>query len=110
MAPQAEISGVIRGMVDRLVAAYAPEKVILFGSYAYGVADAESDVDLLVIKNTPEPFLGRLEAVRKAVGGAHARVPFEPIVLTPAELDERLEKGDQFLGEIVKRGEVLYAR
>lgn len=110
MAQPAEIARVVRAMVDRLVAAYAPDKIILFGSYAYGVPGSESDVDLLVIKDTPEPFLDRLEAVRKAVGGTHARVPFEPIVLTPTELDQRLNKGDQFLDEIVKRGEVLYAR
>ena len=36
-------------------------------------------------------------------------IPFEPIVLTPDELKERLAIGDQFLEEIIKKGEVLYA-
>ena len=103
------IRTVIQKIVQRLVVGYAPEKIILFGSYAYGQPNADSDIDLLIIKATQERFFERLDTVRRMTTGTHPHIPFEPIVLTPGEVEERLEAGDQFLGEILERGEVLYA-
>lgn len=103
------IRTVIEEIVRRLVAGYAPQKIILFGSYAYGQPHADSDVDLLIIKDTSERFLERSAKVRKVAAGAHWRIPFEPLVLTPEELKQRLEIGDQFIAEIIQKGEVLYA-
>ncbi len=100
---------VIQEIVRRLVAEYTPQKVVLFGSYAYGEPDEDSDIDLLIIKDTSERFLERSARVRKVVAGAHRRIPFEPIVLTPQELKQRLEIGDQFIAEIFQKGEILYA-
>lgn len=100
---------VIQEIVRRLVAGYAPEKIILFGSYAYGKPDADSDIDLLVIKATRERFFERLDSVRRVATGTHPHIPFEPIVLTPKEVERRLKAGDQFVGEILERGQVLYA-
>lgn len=100
---------VIQKIVQRLVARYAPEKIVLFGSYAYGQPDADSDIDLLIIKATKERFFKRLDRVRRVSTGTHPHIPFEPIVLTPVEIQERLKAGDQFLSEILQKGEVLYA-
>ena len=104
-----KIRRVIEKIVQSLVAGYMPEKIILFGSYAYGRPDADSDIDLLIIKATQERFFERLNTVRQVATGTHPHVPFEPLVLTPEELEQRLEAGDQFLSEIVQKGEVLYA-
>ncbi len=100
---------VIQKIVERLVAEYPPEKIILFGSYAYGQPSPDSDIDLLIIKATGEDFFERLHMVRRATVGTHPSVPFDPIVLTPTELEDRLEAGDQFVREILDKGEVLYA-
>ena len=100
---------VIREIVEKLVAGYAPEKIILFGSYAYGQPDADSDIDLLIIKRTKERFFRRLDTVRQVATGTHPHIPFEPIVLTPEEVERRLQSGDQFLSEVIQKGEVLYA-
>ena len=100
---------VIQKIVQTLVSGYLPQKIILFGSYAYGEPGPDSDIDLLIIKATGEGFLERLHTVRRVTVGTHPSVPFDPIVLTPAELADRLEAGDQFLREILDRGEVLYA-
>ncbi|OGP27212.1 MAG: hypothetical protein A2038_04665 [Deltaproteobacteria bacterium GWA2_57_13] len=100
---------VIKKLVQRLVAGYAPEKIILFGSYAYGRPDADSDIDLLIIKATRERFFDRLDTVRRVTTGTHPHIPFEPIVLTPKEVERRVKAGDQFLSEILQKGEVLYA-
>lgn len=109
MNENAAIGAVIEEIVRRLVAEYAPRKIILFGSYAYGTPDEDSDIDLLIIKATKERFPERLDTVRRAATGAHRRIPFEPIVLTPEEVEQRLRVGDQFVAEILQKGEVLYA-
>lgn len=96
-------------MVARLVAHYAPQKIILFGSYAHGEPDEDSDIDLLIIKETSERFLDRMTTVRRLTQGTHRFIPFDPIVLTPSELEERLRIGDQFIAGIVEKGKLLYA-
>jgi len=104
-AARAEIDKIVRQVVD----AYRPEKIILFGSYAYGEPDVDSDLDLLIIKETSQPFIDRLAQVRKILTDPNRSIPLGPIVLTPEELNARLNIGDQFIEEIVTRGEVLYA-
>ena len=109
MVGSTEARNLIRRMVDKLVREYQPEKVILFGSYARGTPDPDSDVDLLIIKETSERPIDRRLAVAKIVSDPECFVPFQPLVLTPEELAERLRVGDQFVREIVQGGEVLYA-
>ena len=99
------IDRILRG----LVAAYAPQKVILFGSYACGEPDRDSDIDLLIIKDTQERFLERWTTVQGILTGTHRSLPVETLVLTPREIEKRLAVGDQFIQEILERGEVLYA-
>jgi predicted nucleotidyltransferase len=96
-------------IVSQVIEHYRPEKVILFGSYAYGHPDPDSDLDLLIIKNTSERFIDRWTNVRRIVSNSKRSIPFEPIVLTPEELEERLAIGDQFIKEIVTKGEILFA-
>ena len=105
MNKRTEIETIVRQVVD----AYRPEKIILFGSYAYGQPNADSDLDLLIIKETPERFIDRWTKIRKIVSDPKRSIPFDPIVLTPREVDERLAIGDQFIEEIITKGEVLYA-
>ena len=109
MNGDAHIHSVIQEIVRRLVEGYGPQKIILFGSYAYGRPDEDSDIDLLIVKKTDERFLQRMARVRELAEGAHRFIPFEPIVMTPKEVEQRLGIGDQFIAEILERGEVLYA-
>ena len=99
----------IQTIVNKLVAEYAPTQVILFGSYAYGTPGPDSDIDLLIIKETSERFIDRWVAVKHILTGTHPSVPLEAIVLTPDELARRLAIGDQFIKDIFNKGEVLYA-
>lgn len=98
----------IRAILTRLVAEYSPQKVILFGSHAEGTADHDSDIDLLIVKETSETFLDRWVTVRRILTGTHRSIPLDTLVLTPQELEERLAIGDQFIAGILKEGEVLY--
>ncbi len=101
---KAEIEKIVRQVID----AYQPEKIILFGSYAYGKPDSDSDLDLLIIKKTSDRFIDRWINIRQIVSDPKRSIPFDPIVLTPKEIEERLAMGDQFVEEIIKKGEVLY--
>jgi len=109
MRDQQSMREVIQTLLERIVARYEPQKVILFGSCASGELDEDSDIDLLIIKETSERFVDRLDRVRQTAAGTHPHVPFEPIVLTPGEVEQGLKSGDPFIQGILRKGEVLYA-
>ena len=100
---------VINTLKQKLLADYAPLKVILFGSYAHGRPDPDSDIDLLIIKETNQGFIDRWVEVQGLLTGLHRHLPVETLVLTPSELDERIQIGDQFIMDIIERCKVLYA-
>lgn len=85
---------ILDNIVSRLRQDYEPEQIILFGSYAYGNPTDESDLDLLIVKDTCEPILARWMRVRKLVSDLRKGVAFSPIVVTPSEL-EKIEKSFQ---------------
>jgi predicted nucleotidyltransferase len=101
---------VIEQIVERVVEQYRPEQIILFGSCAYGKPDAESDVDLLIVKETDERPIDRRVIVRRIAHTSRRGVPFSPLVITPQELTRRLEMNDPFYRKIIDQGHVLYAR
>ena len=98
----------IRAIVEKIVAEYAPQKIILFGSYATGTPDRDSDVDLLIIKNTDSKPRERWMAVKRILRGVAPRVPVSPLVYTEQEIAERRALKDFFIDEILTTGEVLY--
>jgi predicted nucleotidyltransferase len=100
MLDATQVSSIIHEMVERLRGSYAPEKIILFGSHAYGTPQSDSDIDLLVIKETTERFIDRCVRVRRILSDPQRTVGLEILVLTPRELSRRLDIGDQFLAEI----------
>ena len=103
------VSAHIQNILDRLIADYAPEKVILFGSYASGNPRPDSDIDLLIIKDTTERFIDRWITIRRILSDPERTIGLETIVLTPVEISKRLAIGDQFISDILETGEVLYA-
>jgi uncharacterized protein len=84
---------------------YQPQRIILFGSAARGEADAESDLDVLVIKETPVPFVKRLETMAELCPpGVHADI----LVYTPDELKQMVEEGNPFILRALEEGRVVY--
>jgi uncharacterized protein len=84
---------------------FEPERIILFGSYAYGTPTEDSDIDLLVVL----PFEG--QAFRKAaeiLNYVNPKFSVDLLVRTADEVQQRLEWGDFFLREIVEQGKILY--
>jgi predicted nucleotidyltransferase len=100
---------VIQSILRKLIAEYAPQKVILFGSHVYGSPGRDSDIDLLIIKETADRFIDRWVTVQGILTGTHRFLPVETLVLTPGEIEYRLAVGDQFIAEILEKGEILYA-
>lgn len=99
---------IISGVVEKLRRRYHPESIILFGSYAYGTPKRDSDIDLLIIKDTKKEKVERFVEVKRIIYNPNFRIPVSPLVYTPKELKKRIQMGDQFIKEIVERGKVLY--
>ena len=110
MDGKSKIEDVLTKTVEIIARDYQAEKIVLFGSYAYGSADEESDVDLLIVKETDKPFFQRLFEVQRLVSETRRGYGFYFIVLYPTEVKERLEIGDQFIKEILTQGVVMYER
>ncbi|MGQ9629428.1 MAG: nucleotidyltransferase domain-containing protein [bacterium] len=108
MVDSEEIWKAIQNILEKLVSGYAPQKVILFGSYAYGNPRPDSDIDLLIIKETSERFIDRWVSVRRILSDSKRAIPLDVLVLTPQEVSRRLAVGDQFVAEILEKGDVLY--
>jgi predicted nucleotidyltransferase len=95
----------IKRLVRQIVEGFHPDKIILFGSRAYGKPREDSDIDLLVIR----PYDGNhaKEAIQ-ILNHLDVLAPIDLLVRSPEEIRERIEIGDQFIREIVGRGKVLY--
>src|SRR5215208_565206 len=99
--PQKAIDQVVKQIVEK----FKPQKIILFGSYARGDPRPESDVDLLVVIDTP------LREVKQSLEiHQHLNVMFglDLLVYTPNHLKERADMGDWFVRDILKEGKVVY--
>jgi predicted nucleotidyltransferase len=98
----------------RIIYAYArqvaerfqPEKIILFGSHAYGTPHADSDVDILVIM----PARNEIDQAIRIDRAVDPQFPLDLIVFTPKNLAWRLKEGDSFLSEVISKGRVLYEK
>ncbi|OGW61637.1 MAG: hypothetical protein A2V83_01715 [Nitrospirae bacterium RBG_16_64_22] len=109
MTTDQKTENVIHEVIRRIIAKYQPKRIVLFGSHAYGSPGPDSDIDLLIIKETKERPIDRRVAVRKIISDPSRRTPIEILVLTSDEIQARREIGDQFIEEIMTGGEVLYA-
>jgi predicted nucleotidyltransferase len=89
----------VRRLARAIAERFQPERIILFGSYAYGQPDPDSDVDLLVVMPAANEW-GKANRIQESLD-----VPFawDLIVRTPERLQRRLRWGDQFLQEILAR-------
>lgn len=96
----------IREIKERIVGAVHPEKIILFGSYAYGKPTKDSDLDLLVIMPSDEPMHKRVLPIRKLLLDVH--VPKDIIVYTPDEVEKWKNVTNAFITSIMKKGKVIY--
>lgn len=99
----------LREYIDSLRNQIEIEKVILFGSFAYGQVDSNSDIDIIVLSRDFKklPFLKRLEFLSRARNGSARKVPMDIIGYTPEEFS-RLSRRSVVLGEIKQKGKVVW--
>jgi predicted nucleotidyltransferase len=95
---------VIRRYAREVAEKFHPDKIILFGSYAYGTPHEDSDVDILVVM----PARNQIAQAVRIDRAVEAPFPLDLIVRTPHNLRWRVEAGDWFLREIMAKGRVLY--
>jgi predicted nucleotidyltransferase len=95
----------IRVFVDEVVRQFRPQRVILFGSYAYGRPTDDSDVDLLVIMRHRGLGVQQAALIRQRI---RAGFPLDLVVRTPAKIRQRIEMGDSFILEVLAKGKVLH--
>jgi len=99
--PQAAIDDVVRQIAKK----FKPNKIILFGSYAYGKPTPLSDVDLLIVMDSPLKESDLSKTIRRSIV---YHFGLDLIVKTPKSLQERIALGDGFLKEIINKGKAVY--
>src|SRR5947199_2746117 len=97
---------VIRRFARQVAEQFHPDRIILFGSYAYGTPHADSDVDVLVIM----PARNEFDQAFKIRCEVPTQFPMDLIVLKPRNVKWRLAEGESFLTEIMTKGKILYEK
>jgi predicted nucleotidyltransferase len=97
---------VIRDFARQIAGQFHPEKIVLFGSYAYGKPHKDSDVDILVVMPAYDE-INQAVRIRRTI---HHPFPLDLIVRTPENLRWRLEEGDWFMREVISKGRLLYEK
>jgi len=104
MVTQNKINKIVKTIANN----YSPEKIILFGSYAYGKPTEDSDLDLLVVvKKNSQPRYKRAREIRRYLWGI-TDIPKDILVYTQDEIDEWKEVKEAFITMAIKKGKVLY--
>ena len=104
----------IRLSSDKIIEKFAAKKIILFGSYAYGVPNKDSDIDLIVVlndTNLPKTFKEKMKyqlLVRNSIININKKIPIDLIVYTKPMYKKFNELGSMFSVEISQKGKVLY--
>jgi uncharacterized protein len=96
----------IRRFAREVAEKFQPDKIILFGSYAYGEPHADSDVDILVIM----PCRNGIDQACRIDRVTDPMFPLDLIVRSPKKIAWRVKEGDSFLREILSKGKVLYEK
>ena len=95
--------------MKRIVSAVDPEKIILFGSHAYGKPKKGSDLDLLVVvKESSLPRYRCSVPIYKALAGI--LIPKDILVYTEKEIEEWSNVPLAFITTIIRKGKVIYER
>lgn len=108
-----KIEDIQRDILERILQVEKPFKVILFGSYAYGRPDADSDIDLLVVldKDTfPRDFKERSKnylSISRLLREIEREIPIDLIVYTKSEFERFVQLGSLFSKKILKEGKAI---
>lgn len=96
----------IQELTNKIIRHANPEKVILFGSYAWGKPGADSDFDFFVVQKSKESRRIRQLKLRRLL--LDFDMPADILSYTPEEIDNRLAIKDFFIRDILNKGKILY--
>ena len=97
----------IEKITKQIVQKYQPLRIILFGSTASGKEKKDSDLDLLIIKNTDLDPIRRVQELSSLID---RDIPCDFLVYTPGELKQRSRLGDYLITEILQKGKTVYEK
>ena len=95
----------IQAVVNQIAEKFHPDRIILFGSYAYGKATEDSDVDLLVIMPIDGSAVDQICRIRRFI---QKSFPLDLLVKTPEEIEWRYEGYDPLVRHALDQGRTLY--
>jgi len=98
----------LRDLIRKIVSGLKPEKIILFGSYAYGNPTPDSDLDILIIMESKSRPAERALQVSRLI--RPRPFPMDILVRTPGEIAQAQAVGDSFISHILQRGKIIYDR
>lgn len=98
----------IRNIALLIASNINPDKIFLFGSYANGQANEDSDIDLLVVKNTQEPMHKRSIEIQKLLIGS--KIPVDILVYTNDEFEREKKLDNSFVNTAIHGAQLLYER
>ncbi|MEK7658317.1 MAG: nucleotidyltransferase domain-containing protein [Patescibacteria group bacterium] len=100
----------IKNIVDKIALEYKPEKIILFGSFAWGKPNQDSDVDLFVVKQSKKKRIDRERELRLKLFGYNFPA-MDILIYTPEEVEKSVnEYKNLFIEDILRNGKVIYAK
>lgn len=94
----------IHQLAQKIRDKFNPDRILLFGSHAYGVPGKNSDIDLLVVMRTTISVRKQAYLIRRELESTE---PIDIIVRTPEQIEERIRLGDFFIKQIIERGAEL---
>lgn len=98
----------ISDIVYRIATNVYPDKIYLFGSYATGQANENSDIDILVIKDTSEPKYKRSIEIQRLLIGS--KIPADIVVYTNAEFEKERSIKFSFINSAIQGAQLMYER
>ncbi len=92
-------------IIQSIINNYAPQKIVLFGSYARGEAHEGSDIDLMLIKETSKRFIDRISDVIQL---NKTLIPLEPLIYSPLEFKTMKTEKRDLIMTIEEEGIEIY--
>lgn len=100
----------IRDIADKIATEYKPEKIILFGSFAWGNPTKDSDIDLFIVKHSKKKRLDRERELNSKLFG-YEFPAMDILIYTPEEVKKSInEYKNLFIEDILRHGKVLYIK
>ncbi len=99
---------IITELVRLIAEKFDPDKIILFGSYAYGEPEPFSDIDLLVVMETDKDEWQQAQTIRAILPARSFGLDI--LVRSQSEINHRIAINDWFLKDIVTQGKLVYER